>query len=105
MIFLSTFQNYILPAIVLALTGGILGVFISLASIAFYVELDTRVEDVLGMLPGLNCGMCGYPGCEGLAEAIINDGANPVLCKPGTQEMREKIKAYFDELKTKEAES
>lgn len=102
---LSTFQSLFLPAIVLAVTGGIFGVLISLASIAFAVEVDERVEDVLGMLPGYNCGMCGHPGCAGLANAIVFEKAESKLCKPGKQDMRDKIKAYLEEYDRKLTES
>ena len=36
------------------------------------------------MLPNANCGGCGYPGCAGFAEAIV-EGKVPNLsaCRPG----------------------
>lgn len=102
---LSTFQSLFLPAIVLAITGGVFGVLISLASIAFYVEVDERVEDVIEMLPGYNCGMCGHPGCAGLANAIVFEKADSKLCKPGKQDMREKIKAYLEDYDRKITEN
>lgn len=94
---LSVFQSYLLPAIVLAITGGVFGVLISVASIAFYVEEDPRVEDITNLLPGYNCGACGHPGCNGLANAIVFDGVDSKLCKPGKQDMRDKIKAYLED--------
>ena len=105
MMFKDIFQSFLLPAIVLGLTGGVFGVLISLASIAFYVEEDVRVEDVTNLLPGYNCGACGHPGCVGLANAIVFDGANPIQCKPGKQDMRDKIKAYLEESDRKLKES
>lgn len=86
-----------MPALILALVGLVFGVLIGLASKYFAVEADDRVEKVLEMLPGYNCGACGHPGCAGLAEAIVNEGANPVLCKPGKEEMRNKIKRFLEE--------
>ncbi|WP_256584786.1 (Fe-S)-binding protein [Peptoniphilus harei] len=38
----------------------------------FYVEVDPKVAEVRDALPGANCGACGFPGCDGLAEAIAN---------------------------------
>lgn len=102
---LSGFQTYVLPALVLALTGGVFGVLISLASMAFYVEEDKRVEDITKLLPGYNCGMCGHPGCNGLANAIVFEGADSKLCKPGKQDMRDKIKTYLEEYDRKLTES
>lgn len=102
---LSAFNSYLLPAIVLAVTGGVFGVLISLASIAFAVEVDERVENVIEMLPGYNCGACGHPGCAGLANAIVFEGADSKRCKPGKQDMRDKIKAYLEEYDRKLAEN
>lgn len=37
----------------------------------FKVEEDPRIDIVESLLPGANCGGCGYPGCRGLAEAAV----------------------------------
>lgn len=94
---MSVFNSLFLPAIVLAITGGVFGVLISLASIAFAVEIDPRVEEVTNMLPGYNCGACGHPGCEGFANAVVFESADLKRCRPGKQDMRDKIKAYLEE--------
>ena len=70
--------------VILAVLGMLFGFGLSIASKVLYVEVDTRVEDITGMLPGANCGACGFPGCAGFADAIINGGAeNLSACKPG----------------------
>ena len=59
--------------IAVAVVGGVglfLGIFLGIASIVFKVDVDEREEAVLGVLPGNNCGGCGFPGCSGLAAAI-----------------------------------
>jgi Na+-translocating ferredoxin:NAD+ oxidoreductase RNF subunit RnfB len=35
------------------------------------------------LLPGANCGGCGFPGCDGYAEGIVNEGAKTNLCAAG----------------------
>ena len=35
------------------------------------------------LLPGVNCGRCGYPGCGGAADALVAGTAAPTLCPPG----------------------
>ena len=52
--------------------GLILGLGLAVAAKIFYVEVDTRIEDITAILPNANCGACGYPGCAGFAEAIVN---------------------------------
>lgn len=77
--------------IVLAILGGVFGVALSIASRVFQVEMDPKVVAVLDALPGANCGACGYPGCEGLANAICS-GAAPVNgCAIGGQEVADKV--------------
>ena len=44
------------------------------------VDEDPRIEAAGRMLPGTNCGACGYPGCRVLAEAIGAGDALPGKC-------------------------
>ena len=59
--------------------AGILAV----ASRAFAVSEDPRIEQIANMLPGANCGVCGYAGCRGYAEAILKHNAELDKCGPG----------------------
>jgi len=47
------------------------------------------------MLPGTNCGACGYPGCLGLAEAIVAGSALPGKCTVMTEDERESLAQYL----------
>ncbi len=53
-------------------TGLFIGVFLGVAG-EISVEVDEREEAILGVLPGNNCGGCGYAGCSGLAAAIAKE--------------------------------
>ncbi len=53
--------------------GLVAALILAVASRVFYVEEDPRVEAVMDVLPGANCGGCGYAGCEGYAVAVVND--------------------------------
>ncbi len=44
------------------------------------VDTDPRIGAAHELLPGTNCGACGYPGCLGLAEAIVAGSALPGKC-------------------------
>lgn len=64
--------------------GLLFGVGLALAAQKFAVEGDPKVEEVLEVLAGAQCGGCGYPGCEGYAEAVVHDpDVPPNLCFPG----------------------
>ncbi|MGA1847055.1 RnfABCDGE type electron transport complex subunit B [Deferribacter abyssi] len=77
--------------IVVGASGFAAGFGLLLASKKFSVEKDPRIEDVNELLPGANCGGCGYPGCSALAEAIVSGDTPPTACPVGGAELAEKI--------------
>lgn len=84
-------ENIISPIITLGGLGLLFGILLSIASRIFSVEIDPKVEEVVEALPGANCGACGFPGCEGLAESIAK-GESPVnSCSVGGQEVADKV--------------
>lgn len=73
----------ILPVAIMAVLGSILGLVLAIASKKFHVEVDPRIDELMEILPGANCGACGCPGCAGYAEAIVEKGIDITLCAPG----------------------
>ena len=64
--------------------GIICAVVLSIASKVMAVKVDERFPAVRECLPGANCGACGYPGCDGYAQALIEDPeVKTNLCIPG----------------------
>lgn len=61
--------------------GLLFGAGLAFASQKFAVEVDPRAVQILDALPGANCGGCGYPGCAGFANAVV-EGAAPVTGCP-----------------------
>lgn len=53
------------------------------ANVAFHVEVDPKVEAVNKVLPGANCGGCGYVGCNEFAEAVAQGKAPCDGCPVG----------------------
>ncbi|MBS9775863.1 MAG: RnfABCDGE type electron transport complex subunit B, partial [Fusobacterium sp.] len=84
-------EAIMIPVIVLGLAGIAMGLFLAFASKKFEVEVDPKVEQILAILPGINCGACGCPGCPGYASKIVEDGASMTLCTPGGPKVIEKI--------------
>ncbi len=78
--------------------GG-LGIIISsclaLASKVFYVYVDPKVEEIDELLPGANCGGCGYPGCAANAAAIVAGESPPDSCVAGGADLAEQIAAVL----------
>ncbi|MBF0228408.1 MAG: RnfABCDGE type electron transport complex subunit B [Desulfamplus sp.] len=60
--------------------GLIIGGALAFASKIFYVYVDPKVEAITGVLPGANCGGCGFPGCGPNAEAIAAGKSSPTSC-------------------------
>ncbi|MBR4881623.1 MAG: RnfABCDGE type electron transport complex subunit B, partial [Clostridia bacterium] len=52
----------------------------------FYVAEDPKKQEIRACLPGINCGACGYKGCDDYAEALAGGGVKPSLCLPGAQD-------------------
>ncbi len=72
--------------------GFVAACVLALASRVFYVDEDPRVEAVLNVLPGANCGGCGFAGCEAYAQAVLSDpSVSPGLCCAGGPEITEAV--------------
>lgn len=91
-------MNGVLSALLLMLVlGAILGLGLGVADKFLSVAVDERVETVSAMLPNYNCGGCGYAGCSGLAQALVDQEVDTVsLCKPCKVEKKEEIAQYLN---------
>jgi len=79
--------------IAFAVVGGvglIAAVLLALASHFLFVKEDETVTKLRDVLPGVNCGACGYTGCDEYAKALA-DGAKTNLCVPGADAVSQKI--------------
>ena len=83
--------NIIWAVAVLGALGLFFGIALSLASVFFSVKEDERVAQITEILPGANCGACGFAGCEGFANAVVAGTANPGGCAPGGEKVAAKI--------------
>jgi Na+-translocating ferredoxin:NAD+ oxidoreductase RNF subunit RnfB len=69
--------------VIIGLTGLSCGAILAIAAHFLAVPEDPRIEKVTGLLPGLNCGACGFAGCADYAKAIVTQAAPVNLCQPG----------------------
>lgn len=76
---------------VVGIVGLIIGILLGIAAKAFHVEVDEREIMVRDLLPGNNCGGCGYAGCDGLAKAIAAGEAPVNGCPVAGGEIHAKI--------------
>ena len=75
--------------------GLIFGLVLAAASKVFYVETDPRLDQLNECLPGANCGGCGYAGCGGYAEAVLNGEAPIGKCASGGNECTQAMAAIM----------
>ena len=85
----------IMAAVIVGGTGLFIGIFLGLADKKLTVKVDEKEEAILGVLPGNNCGGCGYPGCSGLAAAIAKGEAPIDQCPVGGAPVAAKIGAIM----------
>ena len=79
---------------------GVLGVIEFLAacllyvvSLYFKVEEDPRIDLVTAVLPGANCGGCGFAGCRNFAEACVKAGGiDGLSCPVGGEPTMDEVK-------------
>lgn len=69
--------------VLVAVIALIAGLLLSVASVVFAVPVDEKQMKVREVLPGANCGACGFSGCDGYAAALADGTAQLGLCSPG----------------------
>lgn len=85
----------LIPFLILGVLGGVFGLLLSFAAKKFAVQQDERIDKLQEVLPGANCGACGFPGCSGYAAAIVKGEAAVGLCVPGGKAVSEKMAAIM----------
>ncbi len=79
----------------LALLGTTLGLLLAFASNKFHIEVDQKASQVEEVLPGVNCGACGFAGCSGYASAIVEENKDITLCPVGGKKTVNEIAAIM----------
>ena len=65
-------NTLVLTVLTLGVLGILLAVILYFVAQRFKVEEDPRIDDVEKMLPGANCGGCGFAGCRAMSEALVS---------------------------------
>lgn len=73
----------------------LLGILLALFVHCFAVEEDETMKNIRACLPGINCGACGFKGCNDYAEALARGEAKPNLCIPGAEDTANAIGAIL----------
>lgn len=64
-----------------------------------HADGDSHIEEVLAVLPGSNCGLCGYPSCRQFATAVDTRKAEgeKLYCLAGGKRVARLLAELLDE--------
>lgn len=88
-------MDILIAFLVVGAIGLAAGLLIAVMSRFFGVEEDQTVKALRECLPGVNCGACGYKGCDDYAAALAEGSAKPNLCVPGAESTAEALGAVL----------
>lgn len=81
---------------ILILTGTAFILSIVIVIVSSLVNKDSeQLQKIEQMLPGLNCGACGYGSCKGMASEILKNIEAYKKCRPLRGEKKEKLEKYL----------
>jgi electron transport complex protein RnfB len=75
--------------------GLIFGTGLAIASKFFMVHKDPQVEKIEEVLPGLNCCVCGAPGCDGFAAGVVEGKYSVSGCVVGGTPIAQQVAAIM----------
>ncbi|MDD7007764.1 MAG: RnfABCDGE type electron transport complex subunit B [Spirochaetales bacterium] len=84
-------MEIIAAIIVIAVLGLLLGLGLAVADKKLSVEKDEKLVKMEAVMPGANCGGCGYAGCAAYAAAVCSGEAEIGLCSPGGSALSKKM--------------
>ncbi|MCI5879488.1 MAG: hypothetical protein MRZ34_01710 [Bacillales bacterium] len=71
-----------------------------LSLVLVFIEgaVNTKEDKIRALLPGYNCGGCGYGSCDGMAKALADKTGDIDKCRPMKKEEKEKLKEYIKQM-------
>jgi Na+-translocating ferredoxin:NAD+ oxidoreductase RNF subunit RnfB len=87
--------SVIVSALILGGVGLFFGTAIALAHKKLKVWEDPRIDAVNEMLPGSNCGACGFAGCRVFAEGLVENKTQPAGCTQMDAESIADVASYL----------
>ncbi len=85
----------VIAVIALAALSFLFASLLVLAHRKLHVDEDPRIDAIRQLLPETNCGACGFPGCLGLAEAMVEGSALPGKCTVISADEQEYIAEFL----------
>ena len=85
------FNELLTAALAIGIIGLLFGIILAFAAKFFNVKIDPKVARVRAALPGINCGGCGYPGCDKFAEKLVAGEARVNGCPVSSKEQKDEL--------------
>ncbi len=82
-------------ALALAALALVLSGILRMAGRFLTVAQDPRLDRLLELLPGTNCGACGQPGCRAFALSLLRGAAAPAACSVSSLAARQRIAEFL----------
>jgi Na+-translocating ferredoxin:NAD+ oxidoreductase RNF subunit RnfB len=76
-------ENILYPIITIGGLSLVFGALLGFSAKRFAVNVDPKVKQIVNILPGVNCGGCGFAGCAVFAEAVASEKASYQGCPAG----------------------
>jgi Na+-translocating ferredoxin:NAD+ oxidoreductase RNF subunit RnfB len=76
-------ESILFPVLSIAGLSLIFGALLGFSAKKFAVKVNPKVEKIAGILPGVNCGGCGFAGCAVFAQAVAKEEASYEGCPAG----------------------
>lgn len=85
-------EKILIPVAVVSGIACLLAVVLTIAHRFMSKSGEEKEDELLKILPGANCGGCGFPGCEAYAKALAEGKTKSTdLCSPGKKEVAERL--------------
>ena len=88
--------NILIAVSVMAGVGLLFGLVLGIAGKIFHVAQDERIDRIIDILPCVNCGGCGFSGCNAYAHAVVDGKASPAACSVGGSECAQNVAQIMD---------
>ena len=89
-------ETLLFTVLTLCVVGMVAATLLWFVARKFRVEEDPRIDEVEKMLPGANCGGCGFAGCRAMAEALVlRDDIADLYCPVGGGDCMKGIAGYL----------
>jgi len=82
--------------VILAGLGLVISLVLYLVARRFKVEEDPRIDEIERVMPGANCGGCGFAGCRAFADAAVKaPNLDNNYCPVGGNDVMKKVAAIL----------